>query len=216
MKIELNNKQNIFFCSDPHYGHSGIVMGTSNWEDKSGCRPFETVEEMNNTLVDNINEFVGKDDVLFCLGDWSFGSYKTGDNIKNIRKFREHLNCKTIHLIFGNHDSEIEKNKDDSQSLFASVGYYREIIVVEQPIVQGEKAVKQKIVLSHYSHRVWNNMHNGAFMLFGHSHGNLSSVQGKTMDVGFDTNSLIPYSYHTVKDIMSGKEFVKFDHHIQK
>lgn len=214
MKIQINNKQNIFFCSDPHYGHSGIVMGTSNWEDKSGCRPFQTIGDMNKTLVENINSVVGENDVLFCLGDWSFGAYKTGENITNIKKFREQLVCKNIHLIFGNHDTEIISDKDESRSLFSSTAHYREIIAIEQTLNQKEKAVKQKIVLSHYSHRVWNNIHGGAWMLFGHSHGNLKNVEGKSMDVGFDTRKEFrPYSYQEIKEIMSNKEIIKVDHH---
>jgi calcineurin-like phosphoesterase family protein len=213
MKIQINNKQNIFFCSDPHYGHSGIVMGTSNWDNKSGCRPFETIEDMNSALINNINSVVGKNDILFCLGDWSFGSYKTGDNITNIKKFREQIKCENVHLIFGNHDAEIIANKDNSKYWFSSTAYYREIVIIEQPLEQGEKATKQKIVLSHYSHRVWNGMHNGDWMLFGHSHGNLKGAEGKTMDVGFDTNNLKPYSYQDIKDIMSTKQIVKLDHH---
>ncbi len=214
MKIQINNKQNIFFCSDSHYGHSGIVMGTSNWDDKSGCRPFQTIENHDKVLVDNINKTVGKNDILFCLGDWSFGSYKTGENISNIRKFREQIECDNIHLIFGNHDTEIISNKDNSKYLFSSVGYYKEIIVVEHPLRQNEKAIKQKIVLSHYSHRVWNNMQEGAWMLFGHSHGNLKNIEGKTMDCGFDTNGEFkPYSYQEIKEIMSNKEISKLDHH---
>lgn len=213
MKIQINNKQNIFFCSDPHYGHSGIVMGTSNWDNKNGCRPFQTIKDHDKVLVDNINSVVGEDDVLFCLGDWSFGSYKTGENVSNIRKFREQLACKNIHLLFGNHDNEVASDRDGSKDLFASTAHYREIIIIEQPLNQKEKALKQKIVLSHYSHRVWNNMHNGAWMLFGHSHGNLKGVEGKSMDVGFDTNDLKPYSYQEIKRIMSKKENASLDHH---
>jgi calcineurin-like phosphoesterase family protein len=213
MKIQINNKQNVFFCSDPHYGHSGIVMGTSKWDDKSGCRPFQTVEDHDRILVNNINRTVGENDILFCLGDWSFGSYKTGENITNIRKFREQIKCKNIYLTFGNHDSEILSNKDNTRDLFSSTAHYREITIIEQPLGQGEKAKKQNIVLSHYSHRVWNNMQSGAWMLFGHSHGNLGEVQGKTMDVGFDTNDLKPYSYSEIKEIMSRKETVSIDHH---
>lgn len=214
MKIQINNKQNIFFCSDSHYGHSGIVAGTSKWEDKSGCRPFQTIDSHDNTLINNINQTVGENDILFCLGDWSFGSYKTGENISNIRKFRESLNCKNIHLIFGNHDQEIISNKDNSKDLFSSVGYYREIIIMETPLNQREKPVKQKIVLSHYSHRVWNGMQNDAWMLFGHSHGNLAGVLGKSIDVGFDTRPQFkPYSYEEIKNIMNQKENVKLDHH---
>lgn len=215
MKLQITNKQNIFFCSDPHYGHSGIVLGTSNWEDKSGCRPFQTIEEMNETLVKNINDTVGENDILFCLGDWSFGSYKTGDNVKNIAKFRNALKVKEIHLIFGNHDAEIGNNKDGAESLFTTTAHYREIVVIKQPEEQGQKAVKQKIVLSHYSFRVWNSMHNGAFMLFGHSHNNLKCTQGKTMDVGFDTRKEFkPYSYQEIEEIMSKKELIQLDHHL--
>lgn len=214
MKLQINNKQNIFFCSDPHYGHSGIVRGTSSWDDKSSCRPFETLEEHNKTLVDNINKVVGENDILFCLGDWSFGSYKTGENVSNIKKFRDQLNTKSVHLIFGNHDSEITANKQNSLDLFLSTAHYREITIIEQIKEQGEKAKKQQIILSHYSHRVWNNMRKGSIMLFGHSHGSLKEVEGKTMDVGFDTHpEFRPYSFQEIKDIMSEKEYVKLDHH---
>lgn len=168
MKAHINNKQNVFFCSDPHYGHSGIVMGTSTWDDKSGCRPFQTIEDHDKVLVDNINKTVSENDILFCLGDWSFGNYKNGENISNIRKFREQLNCKNIHLILGNHCQEIRKNKDDSRSLFSSVNDYLEITVIEQPTAQGEKPKKQEIILSHYSFRTWNKSSKGSFMLFGH------------------------------------------------
>jgi len=64
-------------------------------------------------LVNNINKTVGENDILFCLGDWSFGNYKNGENISNIRKFRDQLICKNIHLILGNHDHHIERNKGD-------------------------------------------------------------------------------------------------------
>lgn len=214
MKLQINNKQNIFFCSDPHYGHSGIVRGTSQWEGQRGCRDFETIEEHDNTLVNNINSVVGADDVLFCLGDWSFGSYKNGENISNIRKFREQINCRNIHLVFGNHCQEIRKNKDNSRGLFSSTNDYLEIMVIEQSLEQNIKPKKQLIILSHYSFRVWNKMHHGSWMLFGHSHGNLKSILGKSMDVGFDTHSdFKPYSYQEVKKLMEDKEIVKLDHH---
>lgn len=214
MKIQLNNKQNIFFCSDPHYGHSGIVLGTSNWDNKNGCRDFETLGQHNLQLVKNINDTVGANDILFCNGDWSFGSYKTGENITNIRKFREQINCRNIYLILGNHDLEIQSNKDNTRELFKCVKNYLEIIVLEESKEQGQKGIRQKIVLSHYSHRVWNNVHNGAWMLFGHSHNNLQGVEGKSMDVGFDTRKEFkPYSYQEIKKIMTTKEIIKIDHH---
>jgi calcineurin-like phosphoesterase family protein len=214
MKIQINNKQNVFFCSDPHYNHLGIVMGTSTWIDKSGCRPFQTVEDHDNALVTNINKTVGVDDILFCLGDWSFGNYKNGENVSNIRKFREQINCKTIHHILGNHCQEIRKNADNSRELFESVNDYLEICIIEQPLIQGEKAKKQDIILSHYSMKTWNKASKGSFQLFGHSHGSLKDVKGKSMDVGFDTHKEFrPYSYEEIKELLKDKEFEVIDHH---
>jgi calcineurin-like phosphoesterase family protein len=215
MKLQINNKQNIFFCSDPHYGHAGIVRGTSTWEGKRGCRDFDTLDEHDQALVDNINKTVGEDDILFCLGDWSFGEYKTGDNVTNIKKFRDQIICKNVHLILGNHCQEIKKNKNNEQELFSSVNPYLEILVIEQPEKQGEKAIKQHIVLSHYSHRTWNKAFNGSWMLFGHSHGSLGELPGKTMDVGFDTHpEFRPYSFQELKEIMERRNVtIEVDHH---
>ena len=214
MKLQINNKQNIFFCSDPHYGHAGIVMGTSKWNDLSECRPFETLEGHDKVLVENINKTVGENDILFCGGDWSFGDYKNNENVTNIKKFRDQINCKTVHHILGNHCQEIRKDKDNSKSLFSSVNDYLEITVIEQPTEQGEKPSKQEIILSHYSFRTWNKSAHGSWMLYGHSHGNLPDIGGKTMDVGFDTHfDFRPYSYQEIKYLLKDKEFEAIDHH---
>src|SRR5699024_1596488 len=87
------------------YHHKNIIKGISNWEDKSGCRNFSTMEEHNQTIVDGINSTVGEDDTLYCLGDWSFGG------LDKIWEFRKQIKCKNIHLILGNHDHHIENNR---------------------------------------------------------------------------------------------------------
>ena len=215
MKIQINNTQNIYFSSDFHYHHSGIVKGSSSWDNLDNCRPFETLEEHDKVLIDNINQTVGKNDILFSLGDWSFGNYKNNENITNIKKFREQIKCETIHHILGNHCQEIRKNKGSSRDLFTSISDYLEITVVEHPLEQNEKPLKQEIILSHYSFRTWNKSSHGSWMLYGHSHGNLPDIGGKTMDVGVDTHTEFkPYSYQEIKEIMSKRELKKGeDHH---
>ena len=47
-RLEPNSQ--IWFTSDTHYNHANIVRGASKWEDKSMCRDFDTVEEMNTAI----------------------------------------------------------------------------------------------------------------------------------------------------------------------
>jgi len=97
---------NTFFTSDTHFHHKNIVAGTSEWDDKRECRDFDTLEEHNAKLVQNINALVKPNDILYHLGDWSFGG------VERIWEFRKQLHCKNIHLILGNHDHHIENNKN--------------------------------------------------------------------------------------------------------
>ena len=98
MKIKLTKNQNIYFTSDSQYSHSNICKSTTEWTDISRCRNFNSISEMNDHIVDNINSIVGEDDILFHLGDWSFGGFD------KISEFRNKLVCKNIHIITGNHD----------------------------------------------------------------------------------------------------------------
>jgi len=185
-----------WISSDFHYGHGNLVRGISSWEDTSGCRDFKSIDQMNSQLVNNLNEVIATDDTLYCLGDWSFGKFE------NIEEFRSRINCKNIHLILGNHDKHIANNKGNCQSLFSSVSTLKEI-----------NYGKQKLVLCHYSMNVWNKSHHGAIHLFGHSHGSLTDVKGKSMDVGVDTNDLFPYEIEEILSIMKDKPINLIDHH---
>jgi calcineurin-like phosphoesterase family protein len=73
---------------------------------------------------------------------------------------------------------------------------------------------KQRIVMSHYSFRTWNQMHRGSWMLFGHSHGNLKDTPGKTMDVGCMNHNYTPISIDEVEEFMRTRHNVAVDHHV--
>ncbi len=208
----------IYFTSDTHAFHKNITRGTTEWVSENlgkQVRDFDTVEKMTEKIAENFNKVVKKDDIIYHLGDWSFGGFE------KIKKFKDMLNCENIHLIFGNHDHHIEKNKEGIQGLFKSVGYYKEITT----------DFGTKIVMCHYAMRVWNHSHRGAWMLYGHSHGTLDEMTPKianptwlgddyytknwrTMDVGVDTNDLKPYSLEDIKEIMNKREvLLGVDHH---
>ncbi|MGK3946735.1 hypothetical protein ABK046_51280, partial [Streptomyces caeruleatus] len=53
---------------------------------------------------------------------------------------------------------------------------------------------KQRLVLDHYAHRTWNQMHRGAIMLHGHSHGSLLDTGGKIADAGVDARGMKPWA----------------------
>jgi calcineurin-like phosphoesterase family protein len=161
----------VWFTSDSHYGHKNIVDKLSDWTDKSQCRRFDTLDEMNDALVHGINKVVAPDDVLYHLGDFNFGG------IKNQIEFRSRIQCETIHLLLGNHDfNHGQRPIDDAaRSRFASIQHYKEIVIGGT-----------EIVLSHYAMRVWNRQGKGAWHLYGHSHGSLPQLRNFSMDVGVD------------------------------
>lgn len=203
--------KNIWFTSDTHFGHKNIVRGTTSWgafepgSSHQGVRDFDTLEEHNAALVKSINSVVKHDDILYHLGDWSFGGHE------NIKKFRDQLHCREIHLIFGNHDQHIEPIDSPYRELFASTQYVKNLSFKIDSQRSG-KFGKTNIFLSHYSHQVWSQSHHGVIHLFGHSHGTLKGI-GRSMDVGVDTNNLYPYHLDEVIDIMKNIKTEIVDHH---
>jgi calcineurin-like phosphoesterase family protein len=175
------------------------------------ARKFDSLQDMNQRLVDNINNMVGEDDILIHLGDWSFGGFD------KIEEFRSQINCKNIHLTFGNHDHHIERNKEGVQRLFSSVQHYLELEVV-RPLTKSMNE-KFKFVCMHYPIASWHNMNQEVIHLHGHVHlpAHLRIAEGKAMDVGVDGNGLEPLSLDEIVELMKDREVKKLalpkDHH---
>jgi calcineurin-like phosphoesterase family protein len=221
LKIKLEIGQKLWFTSDTHYGHTNICRGVSKWKDFNGnvpikqTRDFKTLDHMNDAIVESINNVVGENDILFHLGDWSFGGFE------NIAEFRNRIVCKNIHLILGNHDHHIENNRDDIQDLFSSVNQYLRLQVSVYPGTVLHTG-KVDLVLMHYPIASWHNMNDNVIHLHGHVHlpPNKKLAQGKAMDVGVDGNFLVPYSFNEITRIMNNQPFAKLslpqDHHEER
>ncbi len=197
---------NIWLTSDTHFGHTNIAgPKISNWT--SGYRDFNSVHEMNMALVDGINKYVKEDDILYHLGDWSFGG------VHNILQFRNYIVCKNVHLILGNHDQHIvDKEIKYHDTSFNPI----EIFSSVQDVLTLDIG-KTKLFLSHYSHRVWLGSHKGVIHLYGHSHGSIPDY-GKSMDVGVDVafkkfGEYRPFNIGDITNIMSKRTIEKIDHH---
>lgn len=84
-----------FIIADLHFGHENII--------KYESRPFANSTEMNNRLIELWNSVVGKDDLVYVLGDFTLSRRK--EIIGNLVKL---LNGRKI-LIMGNHDTRKPK-----------------------------------------------------------------------------------------------------------
>jgi|688.fasta_scaffold51985_11 calcineurin-like phosphoesterase family protein len=186
----------IFFTSDTHWNHTNIVgPSISTWKD--GYRDFESKEQMNSVLIDNINAVVCKNDTLYHDGDFAFGNRKLIDDL------RARINCSNIILILGNHDY-YEKYPDIYNRNFR-VEKYMELTISNT-----------LITLFHYPIASWRDIGNGAFNLHGHSHGTYPP-NGKQLDVGVDNplNLYKPWSMDQIFNHMKNVDIVTVDHHVK-
>lgn len=178
----------IFFTSDMHFGHEGVL--------KFANRPHSNIEEMDNTLICNWNDTVPTDGLTFVLGDIGFCSNST------ITDIFSRLNGTKI-LIRGNHDS----NYKDSvlESIFEEIHDILYVRIFDEVL---SKYVY--MVLCHYPMLDWQGSFKGAWQIFGHLHtrelAEFETLKTKLFasqyDVGVDNNNFRPISFYELKEII--------------
>ena len=128
-----------WFTSDQHFGHANII--------KYCNRPFKSVEEMDAAMVERWNKTVGKDDMVWCLGDICLGDRS------RLKDLVSSLNGR-INLVMGNHDTK-------KIGFYYDAGFNR---VYDRPVLLGGF-----ILLSHEPLE-W--VKRPMFNIFGHVHDN--------------------------------------------
>lgn len=116
----------VFFVSDTHFNHRRII---------DYCvRPFGSVKEMNQGIIERWNSIVHDDDTVFHLGDVYFFTNER-ENIKNVEHDRKDF-CQIMwqlrghkFLIKGNHDIE-------SDSVYTADGCFEK--TYDYPILYDE------------------------------------------------------------------------------
>lgn len=213
LHIKLKEGQQVWFCSDFHINHRNLVRGTSSWTE--GYRDFDTLQQMEDTIVSNFNSVVKPDDIVFNLGDVIFGD-KT-----YLPSFLAKLNCKNIYLLRGNHDDYLDKYPE-FKKLFLGVYDYLEVAFNFSDVKRNiHRPKKQFIVMCHYPLKTWRDASKKSLMLFGHEHGNMTeNINSYTLDVGVDTSwynhkKYYPYSLDEIENIMYNqkKDWLKVGHH---
>lgn len=183
----MSNEQRYWFTSDLHLSHKKVIEYCN--------RPFASVEEMNEAIINNINSVVHPRDILFMIGDITF-ERNQHDAINQLKRIKCHK-----HLLRGNHDDHIQ------DSVFKRAGFesISDLRVVK--VRSGEDV--QHITLCHYAMKVWPASHYGTWHLYGHSHGNMpDDPNSLSLDVGVDCWNYFPVSYEQIKERMALKTWV--------
>lgn len=136
-----------FFISDTHFNHANVI--------EYSRRPFASVDEMNERLIENWNATVGPDDQIYHLGDFAM-SDRT-----QIPAFLARLQGNIV-LVPGNHDNK----RDDKYfpcvlragSVTLDVDGLRVELVHNPAHVQG----RGDIALCGHVHALWSAQNAGA------------------------------------------------------
>lgn len=155
---------------------------------------------MNETMITNWNNKVGKHDIVFHLGDFAFcGS-------KEYNELLSRLNGK-IYLIKGNHDN---KNLRQGYSkLFADIQEQMTICIG-----------KYSVYLNHYPFLCFTgSYHDHVLQLFGHVHSGphctvkdlkrLKYLYKSQYDVGVDNNNFTPVSWEEIIQKINKESWIK-------
>lgn len=164
-EIVIDDPGKLWFTSDTHYGHRRIL--------EYSHRPFPTVEQMGEEMVQNWNDYVTDDATVFHLGDFAIGPWRQTHAIMSRLRGR-------IRYVFGNHDHDI-RGRPALHGRFTSIHDMIQIKVRDADAHGGY----QRITLCHFALETWNKAHRGAWHLHGHSHSSLAP-RGKRLDVGVD------------------------------
>ena len=131
------------YIADTHFSHKNII--------KFDNRPFDSIEEMNETLISKWNKVVRDNDTTYILGDFCWG--KEPEWIKIL----DSLNGSKV-LIRGNHDL-----KQMSRGLKDRFLYIKDRHEISD--------CSKKLILSHYPELAYKSSYNpNVFMLHGHVH----------------------------------------------
>lgn len=173
----------LYFSSDHHMNHEAAIRMCN--------RPFATVEEMNRTLIDNINARVHKNDTLYLLGDIT-----NKGTVASANELIAQIKCPNKILVRGNHDKNYDK------TLFKEIHNLTEIHV-------GMGGKNYSITLCHFDMNSWYKSRHGSLHLHGHIHSKygeynfLMREQGiRRYDVGVDANHFMPVSLEEILTFM--------------
>ena len=180
----------LYFTSDIHIGHANAI--------KLCKRPFNSLEDMEDSIVSNWNNIVRQDDEVIIVGDVAFkcDAYRV---VKILKK----LNGKK-YLVIGNHDKKYLKD-DKFRNCFEWIKDYYSFW-----------HNKRFYVVGHYPFLSWDGMYRGSINLCGHRHLRVQEESGGRIDVGVDAWNFTPVSINDIEDFVNGRANTGFDTYFEQ
>jgi calcineurin-like phosphoesterase family protein len=174
----------IWFTSDHHFGHKNIIQYCD--------RPFDSVEEMNEALVDNWNAVVKPNDTVYYLGDFSL-------RLSFMEQYAPRLSGHKI-LVAGNHDACHPSNHDGKWSLVSVYRKYFENVSDELEL--GEFVLHHMPYYDDEDDRLpeYRPFNAGKILLHGHVHQRWVT-NGRQINVGVDVWDYAPVSEEQIREL---------------
>lgn len=146
--------------------------------------------DIASNMAKFINSKVKPDDSLFVLGDLSMFE---DNEIEQTKAFLDLLECNSIYICEGNHDST---------ELCAELIKHPKVKYVGPVLNVADRAFGMYFhaVLSHYPIIDYHMKHNPVMMLHGHCHGMLGVKLPDLFDVGVDNQDYYPV---TIEELLS-------------
>lgn len=212
-----------WFTSDIHFNHTAVIGFCD--------RPFTSVEEMNEAIIQNWNKVVKKDDLCIFVGD--IFMYTKLEEMKNILS---RMNGDRKILVIGNHDKE--------RNRMITAGFS---LVVDSMVMT---IAGERVHFSHYPFRMgkWLSrwiktkakakmilrwlgistkpiffekyherrpIDTGQFLIHGHTH-STHKINGKAIHVGVDAWQYKPVNIQQISNMIAevkknGPKYTKYD-----
>jgi calcineurin-like phosphoesterase family protein len=180
----------IYFSSDHHFNHFNVITYCS--------RPFSTIDEMNESLIQKWNDTVGPKDVVWYLGDFSLS--------RKALPIVSRLNGE-IHLIPGNHDKcfpmrtkHLKMAEVYKASGFAEVYFTPQHLPELDAMMWHLPYLPGDITEGDFRYPEWRLEDEGARLLCGHVHEKWK-VQDRMINVGVDQWDFRPVSIDQISAI---------------
>lgn len=186
----------VWFTADQHFGHARIIELCG--------RPFDSVAEMNEALIDRWNSRVRPDDHVWVLGDVALGT------IANTLPLIGRLHGE-LHLIAGNHD----RCWSGLREAWSWIPRYQAAGFSTVQSFARTRIAGESVLLSHFPYSgdhtdterfaEYRLPDTGKWLLHGHVHTEWA-INGRQINVGVDVRDFAPMHTDAVAEIITGSD----------